>query len=67
MIPYDTKNYRASNNMLYSNRTWKVLASIVGVLMIAWMIKLDREILIDQIIQHAYYEQNVIITQCTDY
>lgn len=63
MIPYDTKNYRASNNMLYSNRTWKVLASVVGVLMIVWMIKLDRETLVDHVMHQAKTE-HVSAQQC---
>lgn len=65
MIPYDTKNYRASTNIFCSNETWKVLASVVGVLIIVWMIKLDRETLIDHVM-HQAKAAHVSAQQCNN-
>lgn len=42
MIPYDTKNYRASSN-LFSTSGYTVIGIIMIVILLAWMGERDRE------------------------
>jgi|GEM_PF-2621829 len=58
MIPYDTKNYRARNNALFSTSGYSVIGIVMIVILLAWMGERDRE-------AHVKRVQEAAASQCT--
>lgn len=57
MIPYDTKNYRARNNNLFSTSGYSVIGIVMIVILLAWMGERDRE-------AHVKRVQEAAAAQC---
>lgn len=57
MIPYDTKNYRARNNNLFSTSGYSVIGIVLMAILLGYMGERDRE-------AHVKRVQEAAITQC---
>lgn len=57
MIPYDTKNYRARNNNMFSTSGYTVIAIVMMVMLLGYMGERDRE-------AHVNRAQQAAAAQC---
>lgn len=58
MIPFDTKNYRAPSQNMFSTSGYSVIGIILMVILLAWMGERDREAQVARV-------QEVAASQCS--
>ena len=59
MIPFDTKNYRARNNNMFSTSGYSIIGIVLMLILLTWMGERDREAQVKRV-------QEAAAAQCTE-